>query len=152
MASLSAAPHPPKATDARATGSIIRAVVAHFAQQHPRPDRLACIGIDERSLDELVRAATPVDPPPRVLREAQSAGVAVEPASVCAYDDTNGFRVRGQRRSGGFILTLGAFRWISPDRVEVPIKYCCWIGWGTADLARSEHGWRVAQLKSWAQS
>jgi hypothetical protein len=152
LASISTASNLEDATAAGDTRRVMRAVVDHFAQQHPRPDRLACVGIDERFLDAMLRTPSPVDPPPEVLRAIRPDGVVVEPASACVDDDANGFRVRGKRRSGGFILTLGAFRWLTPDRVEVPVKYCCWVGWGTAELERSGRGWRVAQLKEWTQS
>jgi hypothetical protein len=134
------------------TIGVMRAVVAHFAQQQPRSERLACVATDDRTLGDILRAPAPVDPPTEVLRGIQSTGVAVEPASVCADDDANGFRVRGQRRSGGFILTFGRFRWLTPDRVEVPLLYCCWAGSGTAELERAGGAWRVAQLEEWTQS
>jgi hypothetical protein len=130
----------------------MRAVVAHFAQQQPRSERLACVATDDRGLGDILRSPAPVDPPTELLRGIQPKGVVVEPASACADDDASGFRVRGQRRSGGFILTFGRFHWLTADRVEVPLRYCCWLGWGTAELERAGGAWRVAQLKEWAQS
>jgi hypothetical protein len=136
----------------RDTKAVMRAVVDHFAQQQPRSDRLACVGTDDRTLDDMLCTPAVVDPPAEVLLGIRPEGVVGEPASACADDDAKGFRVRGRRRPGGFILTFGRFRWVTPDRVEVPVKYCCWLGWGTAELERSGATWRVAQLKNWVQS
>lgn len=147
----SAANQSAKRPDPEAT-VVMRAVVDHFAQQQARSDRLACVATDDRALDDILRTPAPIDLPAEVLREVQPKDVVVEPASACADDDANGFRVRGRRRSGGFFLTFGRFHWLTPDQVEVPVRYCCWLGWGTAALERSGGTWRVAQLKGWAQS
>jgi hypothetical protein len=136
----------------RDTAPVMRAVIDHFAQHQPRSNRLACVGIDERPLEEILRAPAAVDPPTELLRAFALKGVRVEPASACTDDDTHGFRLRGRRQPGGFILTFGRLKWLTPDRVEVPLRYCCWVGWGTAEVHRSAGAWRVAQLKSWAQS
>ena len=131
----------------------MRGVIDHFAQQHPRSERLACVATDDRALDDILRAPAPMDPPAEVLRGLQAKGaVVVEPASSCTDDDANGFRVRGQKRPGGFMLTFGRLHWLARDRVEVPVRYCCWAGWGTAELERAGGVWRVAQLKNWVQS
>jgi hypothetical protein len=134
------------------TAGVIGAVIEHFAGEHPVAERVACIGLDNRTLDELLATPRPMDPSPEVLAQLRAGTLIVEPLSACSDDDPGGFRVRGVRRPGGFLLTVGKLKRLAEDSAEVPVRYCCWLGWGTAQLVMERGRWRVKRFKGWAQS
>lgn len=125
------------------------AIVEHFLAR----DSFVCIGLDDRKQTEVLRSPKPRDPGPDLMEQLQRRSLSIEPASVCRYDyDKERIVVRGNQQSHGAIITIGEIRFQGTSRAEADIVYCCWIGWGVAELELVDGNWRVARLKDWLQS